>query len=435
MAINKVVYGNDTLMDITDTTAEETDVAQGVTFYKNDGTRATGTADYMDKVSSPTANDILVTDSSGQAIDSGVQVDTIANKVSKTGDTMTGILRIEKTSGDTFVTAARTDKSVSASVGVGSGGVNHGVYSHSLKKWIAYANATSIFSGVINTTSQATALTSLGLTNALIYKGNFSNTADINATDIAIGMYGLKGFTITTPSGAKKMYGTFIQCGGEYMTQIVTGGIDGESGLLYIRRYITGQSSWSDWYEYHEEIEELKASLPTATSQLLNDSGFITNTVGNLTNYTDTTSMQTLLNAKQDALNVQVYYYNSFSYEKYYDTDGETVVTEVQPYNTSETNADTPHAIKYGRIVNMTGSLKTVGAKTGTATWKAATVPAGCEPLYTVKTRQQASGQNSYLCEVRPDGGIYISRYGVATNIAVPNNAWLNLNMSYITKE
>ena len=43
MAINKVIYGNNTLIDITDTTATESDVAQGVVFYKADGTRSVGT--------------------------------------------------------------------------------------------------------------------------------------------------------------------------------------------------------------------------------------------------------------------------------------------------------------------------------------------------------------------------------------------------------
>lgn len=77
MAINKVVYGNDTLIDITDTTAESTDVAQGEVFYNNAGVRSIGTGNYMSKVSNPTANDVLVTDANGQAIDSGVAIDDV----------------------------------------------------------------------------------------------------------------------------------------------------------------------------------------------------------------------------------------------------------------------------------------------------------------------------------------------------------------------
>ena len=43
MAINKVQYGGNTLIDITDTTATESDVLAGQTFYKADGTKGVGT--------------------------------------------------------------------------------------------------------------------------------------------------------------------------------------------------------------------------------------------------------------------------------------------------------------------------------------------------------------------------------------------------------
>ncbi len=40
---NKIVYGNETLMDITDTTATESDVLQGQVFYGASGARSVGT--------------------------------------------------------------------------------------------------------------------------------------------------------------------------------------------------------------------------------------------------------------------------------------------------------------------------------------------------------------------------------------------------------
>ena len=47
--VNKVVFGDATLMDITDTTAEPSDVAAGQVFYTRSGARSVGTGDYYTK--------------------------------------------------------------------------------------------------------------------------------------------------------------------------------------------------------------------------------------------------------------------------------------------------------------------------------------------------------------------------------------------------
>lgn len=61
MAINKVIYGGTTLIDLTDTTAEAGYVLEGNTFYGKDGVKTTGTctfdADTSD--STATASEIL----------------------------------------------------------------------------------------------------------------------------------------------------------------------------------------------------------------------------------------------------------------------------------------------------------------------------------------------------------------------------------------
>lgn len=97
MANNKVVYGDTTIMDITDTTAEASDVAAGEVFYGNDGVRRVGTGNYMDKVSNPTADDILVTDANGQAVDSNVSINDVALSADLPGqatDTVLGLVKL-----------------------------------------------------------------------------------------------------------------------------------------------------------------------------------------------------------------------------------------------------------------------------------------------------------------------------------------------------
>lgn len=56
--VNKVIYGNQTVMDITDTTAEESDVASGEVFYKANGARSVGTLT-LNKIGSISENDDL----------------------------------------------------------------------------------------------------------------------------------------------------------------------------------------------------------------------------------------------------------------------------------------------------------------------------------------------------------------------------------------
>lgn len=62
--------------------------------------------------------------------------------VKKSGDTLTGNLKIKKDYDGTFIsglTAENEDESISVVFGVGFG-TNHGIYSRVLNKWIAYAN-------------------------------------------------------------------------------------------------------------------------------------------------------------------------------------------------------------------------------------------------------------------------------------------------------
>lgn len=62
---------------------------------------------------------------------------------------------------------------------------------------------------------------------------------------------------------------------------------------------ITNWNNKSDFSGSYNDLSD-KPSIPDSTSDLTNDSGFITNSVSNLVNYTTTTAMNTLLDGKMD---------------------------------------------------------------------------------------------------------------------------------------
>lgn len=54
MAINKIIYGGNTLLDLTSDTADESTVINGATFHKSDGTKSTGTCTFDSDTSDAT---------------------------------------------------------------------------------------------------------------------------------------------------------------------------------------------------------------------------------------------------------------------------------------------------------------------------------------------------------------------------------------------
>lgn len=63
-------------------------------------------------------------------------------------------------------------------------------------------------------------------------------------------------------------------------------------------------TSWNNKSTFSGSYNDLtnKPNIPDSTSDLTNDSGFITNSVNNLTNYTTTTNLTTLLDDKQNVV-------------------------------------------------------------------------------------------------------------------------------------
>ena len=95
MANNKVELSNGTtLMDITDTTATESDVVNGQVFYKANGVRSTGTANYIPVISNPTQDDILIDDGNGNAVDSGVDINDVVTFLDVATGELYGLVKL-----------------------------------------------------------------------------------------------------------------------------------------------------------------------------------------------------------------------------------------------------------------------------------------------------------------------------------------------------
>ncbi len=88
--------------------------------------------------------------------------------------------------------ATRTDTDVSLFFGVGSGGVNHGIYSTKLGKWLVYGDGSNVYC-----TGTATNVTG---TVALAHGGTGATTAAAARTNLGISVTSLYSGTLTTGS-------------------------------------------------------------------------------------------------------------------------------------------------------------------------------------------------------------------------------------------
>ena len=123
-----------------------------------------------------------------------------------------------------------------------------------------------------------------------------------------------------------------------------------------------------------------------------------------------------------------------FTYEQVIDPDTGTVINECVAYSTSAGSANEPTATKYGRIVNLAGAFKNINARPDNSAFDMGKVPTGCEPLKTQYILEQGTSQYKFMMTIRTDGTINCSRYSAgASAVAVPNNAWLNINATYIS--
>ena len=118
---------------------------------------------------------------------------------------------------DCGISMKRTDSEVQMFVGVGTGGVNHGVYSNKLSKWIVYADGSNIYCngtatnvtgtvtvahGGTGATTAAAARTNLGVAVTSLYSGSLTGT---NSCTFNYGNYNFYIIIGTPASGNAKV--------------------------------------------------------------------------------------------------------------------------------------------------------------------------------------------------------------------------------------
>ena len=99
-------------------------------------------------------------------------------------------------------------------------------------------------------------------------KGQLSNTADINATDIEVGIYNLLNYKAENLP-VDGFFGVFVQFPGVYKPQLLIGGGAG-FGKVYTRRFLTGSSTWTAW-----ETMANTSDIPKKVSELENDEEYL----------------------------------------------------------------------------------------------------------------------------------------------------------------
>ena len=541
MANNKVIYGDQTIMDITDTTAEASDVAAGEVFYDRGGVRTVGTGNYMDKVSNPTADNILITDANGQAVDSGVAITDKADASDLPGaatDSVYGLVKLNP--------SESVDVNASGQLTVGgrlgqypNGG---GLYypttlqpENVAKNSLLLTEATgldvnkqrtiALFAGA-NVTLKKTAAagaTTFEVSNTFANRftcacarSGYATIEEATAGDIIVKVTSvhtandtstqLVPYSGATESGNNiiittdaplsetdsitklRLYGSMTFDSSFHCGQGVgTGGVTGQGKLLELGQgqlslqgnsILVGNGMFNKLNRSAlfgaSHINHVQGALMSGEGHDSVNGTFVgvaahgkfsvisADTAFAIGNGTSNTARSNLFEVKSDGrvkatgtptdnddlatkgyvdsaiggggLTFQTFGNADFTYKQVIDSETSEVINECVAYSTTTGNIHEPKAVKYGRVVNLCGAFKNINVRPDNSAFEMGSVPVGCEPLYTQSILVQGTSQYKFLLQIATDGKLTCSRYSAGTSaIAVPNNAWLNINATYIS--
>ena len=536
MANNKVVFGDTTIMDITDTTAEPVDVAEGKVFYDKGGNRVAGTGNYMDKVTDPVVNHILIVDANGQAIDSGILITDKANVADLPGlatELIAGLVKLNPSESVTLNANGQLDVGGRLGAFSGTTGIFHSkdreprqvndfsfLITDAKGMNLAASRDLAIATGVNLTLTKSHAAGSTTYTVANTYANRIacsvlanggyvaqSEAWSLENQIVAVSSVTIDGSAYTPDSSANdstkpititvattanptsavtalRVFGgvTGGYCS-EYIGQCVGGSVGaslvigqrvysksnvnaivaadvynaGNGNALFGRLHISAKNRWFMAGSGHDNTNGRSEAGAAVGQYSLIDA----NTLFAVGNGTSHTARSNAFEVKADGrvkssgtptenddlatkqyvdsaiggggLSITTYGNADFTYQQELDPDTQEVINECVAYSTVAGNAEEPKAVKYGRMVNMSGAFKNINVRPDTGTFVMGKVPSGCEPLYRQSVLAQGTSQAKFLLTIETDGTLKCARYSTgASAIAVPNNAWMNLNCTYV---
>ncbi|MBQ6499880.1 MAG: hypothetical protein IJI87_00650 [Mogibacterium sp.] len=536
MAKNKVVYGDTTIMDITDTTAEASDVAAGEVFYDRGGIRTVGTGNYMDKVTDPVVNHILIVDANGQAIDSGVLITDKANVADLPGlatELIAGLVKLNPSESVTLNADGQLDVGGRLGAFSGTTGIFHskdrepravGDFSFlitdakgmNLDAPRDFAIVTGV--NLTLTGSHAAGSTTYTVANnyanriacAVLANGGYLSQSEAYSKEnqiVPVTSVKIDGsdytpdssaddstkpitITVATTANPTQAVTTLRVFGGitggfcsEYIGQCVGGRVGaslvigqrvystsnvncivsadtyntGNGNAIFGRQHISRKNRWliagtghdttngrseagTALGQYSDIESDTLVAVGNGTSHTARSNAFEVKADGRVKSSGTPTEADDLATKQYvdsaiggGGLTFQTFGNADFTYQQELDPDTQEVINECVAYSTASGNAEEPKAVKYGRMVNLCGAFKNINARSSTGTFVMGKVPSGCEPLYRQCVLAQGTSQAKFLLTIETDGTLKCARYSTgASAIAVPNNAWLNLNCTYV---
>lgn len=494
MAINKVVYGDRTLVDLTDTTATAADVAQGALFYAADGSQTTGTLaeatdDTLGLVKTNSAQNITLSEDGqldvggrlGQTAQGGLFYPltsipvqgsanslllseavglTIGSRSMATGGGNNVTLKVTAAAGATtyeisntqnnrFICACWTGGRLATSQ---AGAAEKTVAVVSVKfangdDVLPYFGATEASNNIIVTVDET--LNPDGTLTAVRGYGKWSSTDTLSVgqgNGSVAGKTLLVGMALYANTSGQnqiamignRLYTTAGSCilvGADIINTAQFAAIFGEG------HDATGAPKGIGLFGRHTVVaSDTLMAAGNGTSNTARSNAFEVKADGRVkSGGTPTDNDDLTTKAYVDSaiggggLTVQTFGNSDFSYEQVIDPDTQAVVNECVAYSTVSGNAEEPKAVKYGRMVNLCGAFKNINVRPNTGVFVMGKVPAGCEPLYRQSILVQGTSQAKFLLTIETDGTLKCARYSTgASAAAVPNNAWLNINATYV---